>query len=149
MVKFILGIVIVCFTSFCGYVLARRYRERKEFFSQLYEFNERFLNEIAYYRRPLAEFARIYTYKGEFQQTLNGFFISMKEGRERACTVNEAIVLPDFLPRKKMCCSAIIFLCSDVETAIHKKPIFLPLNRHYPIIRKRVLRIASVTGISI
>ena len=53
MIKFILGVAIICFTSFCGYVLAKKYRQRKNFFSQMNEFNERFLSEIAYYRRPI------------------------------------------------------------------------------------------------
>ena len=66
MTKFLFGIVMIAFTSFCGYLLARKYRQRKLFFRQLYEFNERFLTEIAYYRRPIQEFAAKYTYRGEY-----------------------------------------------------------------------------------
>ena len=73
MAKFLLGIAIVAFTSFCGYLLTKKYRRRKLFFTQFYEFNERFLNEIAYYRRPLAEFVSNYAYRGEFNELLERY----------------------------------------------------------------------------
>ena len=84
MIKFILGMAIVCFTSFCGYVLAKKYRQRKNFFAQMNEFNERFLSEIAYYRRPVGEFAEKYAYKGEFEILLNAFLDSLGSGDEPA-----------------------------------------------------------------
>lgn len=79
MVKFLLGIVIVAFTSYFGFVLAKKYRKRKLFFTQFKEFNERFLNEVSYYRRPLGEFAFQYVYKGEFQIFLHDFFAEIDE----------------------------------------------------------------------
>lgn len=74
MTKFLLGIAIVAFTSFCGYVLAKKYRKRKLFLAQLKEFNERFLSEISYYKRPIAEFVSRSVYKGEFNEFLRDFF---------------------------------------------------------------------------
>ena len=79
MIKFILGAAIVCFTSFCGYVFAKKYRRRKNFFAQMNEFNERFLSEIAYYRRPVEEFAGRYEYKGDFEILLSSFLDSLGE----------------------------------------------------------------------
>jgi len=79
MVKFLLGVAMVAFTAFCGYLLAKKYRQRKLFFLQLKEFNERFLNEISYYRRPIAEFVSGYSYQGEFQSLLTLFFEKIKE----------------------------------------------------------------------
>lgn len=79
MTKFLFGLVMVAFTSFCGYLLARKYRQRKLFFRQLYEFNERFLTEIAYYRRPIKEFASKYTYRGEFGELLEVFFVRLED----------------------------------------------------------------------
>ena len=79
MVKFLLGIAIVAFTSYCGFVLAKKYRKRKLFFAQFKEFNERFLSEVSYYRRPLGEFASKYAYKGEFQIFLQNFFSEIEE----------------------------------------------------------------------
>ena len=67
MVKLFLGISVIAFFSFCGYLFAKKYRKRKQFFIQLYEFNNRFLNEISYYRRPIQEFIFKYPYKGEFK----------------------------------------------------------------------------------
>jgi len=81
MVKFLLGIAIVAFTTFCGYVLAKKYRQRKLFFVQLSEFNERFLNEITYYRRPILEFATHYHYKGEFHFLLQDYFNNLTTER--------------------------------------------------------------------
>ena len=77
MLKFLSGIVVIAFTTFCGYLLARKYRQRKLFFTQLKEFNERFLNEIAYYRRPIGEFIAGYAYQGEFNGLLQGFFFNI------------------------------------------------------------------------
>ncbi len=88
MIKFFLGIAIVAFTSFCGYLLAKKYRQKKSFFVQLKEFNERFIGEISYYRRPLIEFVEEYTYKNEFRLLLEDFFENIK---------NERIVMKDIL----------------------------------------------------
>ena len=81
MQKFIIGIAIVAFTSFCGYFLAGKFRQRKLFFKQLQEFNERFLSEISYYRRPIKEFVAKYVYKGEFNELLHDYFTVMQQGR--------------------------------------------------------------------
>ena len=78
MIKFFLGIAIVAFTSFCGYLLANKYRQRKLFFKQFNEFNERFLNEIAYYRRPIKDFLASYSYQGEFSDLLSSLFSAIK-----------------------------------------------------------------------
>ncbi len=85
MQKFIVGIAIVAFTSFCGHFLARKYRQRKLFFKQMQEFNERFLSEISYYRRPIKEFVGKYVYKGEFDELLQDFF-TLIQRRERVET---------------------------------------------------------------
>ena len=78
MQKFIVGVAIVAFTSSCGHFLARKFRQRKLFFKQLQEFNERFLSEISYYRRPIREFAAKYLYKGEFNELLQDFFAMLQ-----------------------------------------------------------------------
>ena len=74
MIKFFLGVAIVGFCAFCGYLFAKKHRQRKLFFVQFSTFNERFINEISYYRRPLAQFASVYAYKGEFALLLECFF---------------------------------------------------------------------------
>lgn len=80
MLKFLLGVAIIALTSFIGYLLAKKYRQRKEFFIQFCEFNERFLSELAYRRRPIREFASSYTYSGEFNELLEDFFRKIDEG---------------------------------------------------------------------
>ena len=73
MLKFIVGIAIVAFSSFCGYMLAGKYRKKKEFFVQFALFNERFIAELSYYKRPIKEFSSQYNYKGEFEILLQEF----------------------------------------------------------------------------
>ena len=79
MIKFFLGIAIVAFTSFCGYLLAKKYRKRMLFLQQFYTFNERFLSEISYYRRPVKEFIALYSYQGEFNDLLIEVFAEREE----------------------------------------------------------------------
>ncbi len=79
MLKFLSGIAIIAFMTFCGYLLSRKYRRRKEFFSQWKEFNERFLTEISYYRRPIQEFIGDYSYRGEFDALLQSFSQKLQE----------------------------------------------------------------------
>ena len=93
MAKFLLGVAIIAFTSFCGYLLAKKYRQRKQFFAQFREFNERFLTEIAYYRRPIAQFINGYAYKGEFDELLKEYFSVMEKHSQ---TDRAFIDLPEY-----------------------------------------------------
>ena len=72
-VKFLLCIAILAFTSGVGYFLASKYRQRKVFFTQFYEFNERFLREISYSKRPIREFIVSNAYKGDFSELLKNY----------------------------------------------------------------------------
>ena len=78
MLKFFVGIAVVAFTSLCGYLMAGKYRKRGLFFAQFQEFNERFLSEIAYYRRPIRQFFGKYSYKGEFAILLTEFLFCLE-----------------------------------------------------------------------
>ena len=80
MVKIVLAILIVLFGSFCGFILTKKYRKKRQFYVQLNDFNERFLNEIAYYRRPIFEFASKYQFKGEFLSLLNDYLDKLRKG---------------------------------------------------------------------
>ena len=73
MIKFLLGLSVVAFTTFIGYLLTKKYRRRKVFFTQFYDFNTRFLNEISYFKRPIVEFVSKYAYKGDFDDFLRGY----------------------------------------------------------------------------
>ncbi len=86
MLKFFIGIIIIAFCSFCGWLLSKKYRQRKLFFHEFKEFNERFLSEISYYRRPLREFITAYAYQGEFQQFLSNAFLARRDD-----TKNESV----------------------------------------------------------
>lgn len=79
MIKFLLGILIVAFTTFCGYLLGKKYRKRKQFFMEFSLFNERFINEISYYRQPLHDFCLKYAYKSDFDFLLQRFLYCVKE----------------------------------------------------------------------
>ena len=79
--KFIFGIGIIAFTSFCGYFFANKYRKRKHFLRQFKEFNERFLSEVSYFRRPIKAFVASYAYNGEFDRFLKIFFGLLEKGQ--------------------------------------------------------------------
>ena len=66
MTKVLLGIAVVAFCTFCGYTFAKKYRRRKNFFVKMSAFNEGFLNEISYRKRPLNVFVQSYAQSGEF-----------------------------------------------------------------------------------
>ncbi len=72
-IKFVLGILIVLFCTFLGYLFAAKYRERKSFFAQMYELNEKYLAELKYARKPLAKFLSDMNFKGDFAQVIKGF----------------------------------------------------------------------------
>ena len=92
MAKFLLGIVIVAFTSFCGYFFAKKYRQKKLFFQQFEQFNERFISEISYARRPVREFISKYDYQGEFGVLLHNFFMDLDErSKEDRVWVDETV----------------------------------------------------------
>ncbi len=101
MIKFFLGVAIVAFTSFCGYLLSKKYRRRKLFFRQLNEFNERFLTEISYYRRPLRVFFAAYTYQGDFDVLLKDFFTAIA-GKKPLAEVFDREEKLDFLTEEEL-----------------------------------------------
>ena len=93
MLRFLSGVAIVVFATFCGYLLSKKYRQKKVFFQQFKEFNERFLSEITYYRRPIQEFVSGYRYQGEFQVLLEEFFSTMET---RAANDQKVFNLPEY-----------------------------------------------------
>ena len=79
MIRLLIGIFLVGFGGFLGYFFSKKYRKRKEFFLQMSQFNERFLTEITYYKRPISKFLATRDYKGEFDLLLQTFYASLQE----------------------------------------------------------------------
>ena len=73
MLKILLGVAVVALSTIFGYILANKYRLRRRFLGQFREFNDRFINEITYYRRPIKEFLMTNTFEGVFQSLLEGY----------------------------------------------------------------------------
>ncbi len=73
LIKGMVCAAIVCFCAAMGYLAAGRFRARKKFFEQLHAFNERYLNELGYARRPLRQFVAAYVYAGDFNKYLQRF----------------------------------------------------------------------------
>ncbi len=71
--KVVLAGAAVAFCVLLGYLAANKYRSRKAFYAQFYLFNERYLSELGYARRPLPQFLAAYPYTGDFQRTLAAF----------------------------------------------------------------------------
>ena len=93
MAKLLVGVALVFFCGFCGYVLSKKYRLRKEFYTQFFSFNRSFLSEISFSRRPIEAWTEKKRYSGEFDCTLKSFLASLKSGD---ATLN-AFFCPDFL----------------------------------------------------
>ena len=68
--KIVLCLAILAFTTGVGYCFASKYRKRKLFFKQFFEFNDSYLQELEYYKRPLKEFIFVGNYKNEFAELL-------------------------------------------------------------------------------
>ena len=73
LIKILLCLTLLIFTSGVGYAFASKYRKRKVFFAQFHEFNQKFLQELAYSKRPIKEFLQAYPYKGEFLALLEEY----------------------------------------------------------------------------
>ncbi len=80
MTKFLLGVAIIAFTTILGYLFSKKHRKRKAFFMQFHLFNERFINEISYYKRPLQSFFSKYAYKDAFELLLSRFLYCVQKG---------------------------------------------------------------------
>ena len=79
MLKILFGLAIVGISTACGYMFSKKYRQRRYFMGQFREFNEQFINEIAYYRRPIKDFLACHCYGGEFQLLLHDYIDSLEK----------------------------------------------------------------------
>ena len=96
LIKFILSGVIIAFCVFIGYFAAWKYRARKKYFSQFQTFNERYLNELAYARRPLPVFLKEYAYSDDFDKTINCLLGGKKEVKLNYLSKDERNYLNDY-----------------------------------------------------
>ena len=68
-----LSLLIIAFCTLLGYIAASKYRSRKNFYSQFQLFNERYLTELSYSRRPLPVVLEEYGNGGDFEKLLKKF----------------------------------------------------------------------------
>lgn len=71
--KFVLGGALIAFCVLLGYFAAGKYRSRKKFYAQFHAFNERYLTELSYARKPLSAFLKEYEYTGDFAKSIKEF----------------------------------------------------------------------------
>ncbi len=71
--KILVAVAVVAAGTLGGYFAANKYRARKKFYTQFSAFNERYLNELNYARKPLDIFLKQYAYTGDFAKALKGF----------------------------------------------------------------------------
>lgn len=71
--KIIICIFVIAFCTVIGYAFAGKYRSRKKFYHQFYQFNERYLNELSYARKPISAFLKEYEYTGDFAKTIKNY----------------------------------------------------------------------------
>lgn len=72
-IKVALACLAIAFSVGIGYLAANKYRCRRNFFSQLSDFNERYINELEYARKPLPVFLKETSATGDFKKTLEEF----------------------------------------------------------------------------
>ena len=70
--KYVLGAVLLSLSTFCGYVLSFRYRERLTFYSDFYGFNERFKTAVSFTLQTLGSLVKD-DGKSAFPTLLRGF----------------------------------------------------------------------------
>lgn len=78
-IKILLCVAIVAFCTVLGHFAASKYRARKNLYSQWYHFNEQYLNELTYARKPLYVFLKEHQYSGDFQKIIDAF-VARKTG---------------------------------------------------------------------
>ena len=66
-----LGVIIVVIFTLCGYKFSLKYKERKEFFKDMFSFNELMINEVSFRKRTLLEINDNQSYKSKFSDILN------------------------------------------------------------------------------
>ncbi len=70
MLKLFLCAAAVGLCVLFSYLLTRRFRLRKDFFTSWHRFNERLINEVSYTRVPLPAFLEKYRFTGDFGRML-------------------------------------------------------------------------------
>ena len=78
MLKILFGLTIVAISTTFGYFLSKKYRQRRRFMGQFREFNEQFINEITYYRRPIRDFLTTHSFDGEFHTLLEDYSVLLE-----------------------------------------------------------------------
>ena len=69
-IKIVICIALIAFSTSIGYLLSGKYRARRKLYDQFSLFNERYLNELNYARKPLPDFLKQYEYTGDFAKTI-------------------------------------------------------------------------------
>lgn len=70
MAKLFLSVAIVCFTCFLGWFFSLKFRKIKDFYLDFCDWNDRFLTELRYARRPLGEIIEQIPNKREFYREI-------------------------------------------------------------------------------
>ena len=92
-IKIIVCFAILAFTTSVGYLFATKFRNRRLFFSQFKLFNERFLSEIEFSKRPIKEFVQLYAYKGDFNDILRIYLENLGKYTDFSVVFPEIIYL--------------------------------------------------------
>ncbi len=71
--KILVCALLIAFSVCLGRFASSSYRSRSAFYAQFSSLNERYLNELAYSRRPLAEFLSNGGFSGDFSQVIESF----------------------------------------------------------------------------
>ena len=128
--KLFLGIAIVLFTSYCGRFFSKKYRLRKRFFAEFTQFNERYVNEVSYYKRPIMEFAAKYPCRGEFEKLLKGFFDSLRQKSAGNSVFSSVLQEYDFLKTEEKAFALDYFSMFGKGDSLSQKEYFSGVRKH-------------------
>ena len=96
MLRFVVGLAVVAFTTICGNFLSGKYKKRKRLFQEASSFNEGFLEEIIYTKRPFEEFCQKRITTGDFSALLIEELTRREKRRTTPLDLSEyTFLLPD------------------------------------------------------
>jgi len=95
-IKILICFAVILFCTGIGYLIAGKYRARKKFYVQFNAFNERYLNELTYARKPLSAFLKEYEYTGDFGKIVESAEQRVSASKPNYLTKEEKTACEDY-----------------------------------------------------
>ncbi len=73
MIKILLCVLLVLFSTFVAYLLTKKFKVKRDFYYDFYLFNDRLINEVSFIKTPLIDFCKKYDYGSDFTKVIDRF----------------------------------------------------------------------------